>query len=147
MAVQRLKQDNADSWPRANKDDLFFAAQTARFDGKKLRTVRMHVAQDGYYELAVYDIICEPRTFWHCSDFLPPERVAEVRTALEAARGALAGLKIDPEPNTCRTIECWLGNRRAQLKMAYTDGVPQYQVPAFEAAWALVVGLFPKIPY
>lgn len=70
----------------------------------------------------------------------------KLRRMLEAAKAAL-GLKIDKDPNGhYRLIDCRLGGRRKVLRMLYTKGVPQHDVPAFEAAWAAVVALFPKVP-
>jgi len=146
MARQRLRQDKLGAELRLGDDDLLIAGETPCFDGKKLRVVRMRVAQDGYAEVAAQDIACLPRSFWHWSDFLPQERVEELRRLLAAAKAAL-GLKIDKDPNGhYRLIDCRLGGRRKVLKMLYTKGVPQHDVPAFEAAWAAVVGLFPKAP-
>lgn len=146
MTRQRLKQGNLGSVLRAGEADLLIAGETPCFDGKKLRIVRMRVAQDGYAETAAQDIACLPQSFWHWSDFLPAERVDGLRRLLEAARAVL-GFEIDNDPNGhYRLIDCRIDGRRKVLKMLYTKGVPQHDVPAFEAAWAAVVGLFPLAP-
>ena len=105
----------------------------------------MTVAQDGYAELAVYDVACLPRGFWHWWDLLLPDCVQEIHVA--GGSGKIKGLVIEKDPNGhCRVMDCWLRGRRRELTMPYVEGVAQHHVPEFEAAWTLVVGLFPVAP-
>ncbi|MSR32515.1 MAG: hypothetical protein EXR99_13530 [Gemmataceae bacterium] len=152
MTRQRLKQENADSSLRLAKDDFLIAGETPRFDGKVLRLVRMRVARDGFAERSVHDIGFGPSSFSHNWTCLPLGKLAEITLALECAQAVqgsqlgLAGKEDDEDPNGhFRVIECWVGDRRARLSMQYVKGLAQKAVPAFEAAWLLVVSQFPKL--
>jgi hypothetical protein len=145
MPGLRLTQKNLVTELRPAKDDLLIAGETPRFDGAKLRLVRMRVAENGVAERAVSDIACVPGNFWHTWTPLPAETMAQLRAALAAAQAALKKVKITEDENGhYRLIDCRLNGRRAVLKMRYLDGLAEHDVPEFETAWTMVVGLFPR---
>jgi hypothetical protein len=147
MAAQRLTQRNAGAPLRLTEADLLLAGETPRFDGRALRVVRTRIARDGFAERSVHDIACLPAHFWHCSDLLLPDRLDQVVAAVQAAAAALVGVDVEEDPNGhYRQIECWVDGRPARLRVQYVDGAARQDVPAFEAAWSLLVRLFPPLP-
>jgi hypothetical protein len=146
MPGLRLARKNIAADLRPTKDDLLIAGWTPGFDGTKLRIVRMRVAENGVAERAVDDIACVPGNFWHTWTLLPAERMAELRAALAAAQTALKRVKVtDDENGRYRLIDCRIHGRRAVLKMRYLDGAAEHDVPEFETAWSMIVGLFPDV--
>jgi hypothetical protein len=146
MPGLRLTQKNIATELRPTKDDLLIAGETPRFDGVRLRIVRMRVAENGVAERAVSDIACVPGNFWHCCTHLSSEQMEQLRAALGSAKVALARVKVGKDENGhYRLIDCRLEGRRSALKMRYLGDVAEHDVPEFEAAWSMIVGLFPPL--
>ena len=144
MPGLRLTQKNNAAELRPVGCDLLIAAETPRFDGAKLRFIRMRVGENAVAERAVHDIACVPSNFWHCCTHLSPEQMEHLRAALTSAKAALARVKVSvDEDGHYRLIDCRLNGRRTALKMLYRNDTAEHDVPAFDAAWSMIVGLFP----
>jgi hypothetical protein len=143
--TQRLRQNNSGARLRLTEDEFLIATETPLSVGGVLRQVRMRIARSGYAERSVHEYGVAASSFWHYSTSLPPVRLEELATALVAAQAALKGVRISDEPNGAyRHIQFWNGDKLAELRMEYVCGIATHDVPAFGAAWDLIVRQFPQ---
>ena len=145
--MQRFKQHNQGARLPLTEDDFLIAPQTSRLAAGVLRQIRRRVARGGFAEQSVHDF-GGPSSgwFWHWHGTVSPEHLAEVGTALAAALEAVAGVLTSDDPDgVFRRVEFWAGGRAAEVCMEDVAGSPTRDVPAFERAWRLVVGLFPRV--
>lgn len=145
--MQRFKQHNQGARLPLTEDDFLIARQTPRFAAGILRQVRRRVAQGGFAEQSVHDF-GNPSSgwFWHWHGAVSPKQLAEVGAALAAALEALSGVPTSEDPDgVFRRVEFWAGGQAAEVCMEDVGGSPAHDVPTFERAWQLVVGLFPSV--
>ena len=143
--MQRFKQHNQGAGLPLTGDDFLIARQTPRLVGGELRQVRRRVARSGYAEQSVHDF-GGPSSgwFWHWHGTVGPDRMAEVGAALAGALEGMARVPLSDNPNgVFRRVEFWASDRAVEVCMEDEGGSPVLDVPAFERAWVLVVGLFP----
>ena len=66
---------------------------------------------------------------------------------LVGAFQAMDGLQItDDAIGVFRRVDFWAEDQVIELCMEDEGGSPKFDVPKFEKAWKLVVGLFPDVP-
>jgi hypothetical protein len=144
--AQRLKQHNEGARLLLTPDDFLIARETPRSIGGVLRYVRRRIDRGGYAEQSVHEHECAARRFFHYWIELGRGQIAGLYPTLLAAQEAMAKVPVDEDPGgVCRCIEYWAEERPVVVRMQDDAGVPRFSVPAFEAAWRLVVQQFPDL--
>jgi hypothetical protein len=143
---QCFKQHNWGAALPLVAEDLLIARGTPRFVSGVLRHVRMRIARDGFAERSIHDMAPKWSSFWHYRTELPTGRLDGLMEALRVARAELADV-VGGDPNgVYRKVEYWDGTEPVALLMEYEGGTTRYAAPRFEAAWEMIVRLYPPEP-
>jgi hypothetical protein len=145
--AQRLKQHNESARLVLTPDDFLIARETPRSTGGVLRHVRRRIDRSGYAEQSVHEHERGASRFFHYWLEFGQGQMASLYPALLAAQAAMAAAPVGEEPDGAyRCVEFWADEHSVAVRMQDVGGVPRFDVPAFEAAWQLVVQQFPAVP-
>lgn len=148
--MQRLKQNDGGAALPLEPDEILSASTTQTLPSGGWCHVRMRLARDGQGERSVHHYDgADHSTFHHERVRVPTAVMARLDAALRAAAAERAASPDDDEDDSqalYRTLVFRDGTASpATLAVAYEDGKAVGPAAAFESAWRLFAGQFPRI--
>jgi hypothetical protein len=148
--MQRLKQNDSGAALPLEADEILSASTTQTLPSGGWCHVRMRLARDGQAERSVHHYEgADHSTFHHERVVVPAAVMAQLDAAVPAAAAERAPSPDDDEGDSqalYRTLVFRRGTEPlATLAVAYEDGKAVGPAAAFESAWRLFAGLFPRI--